>query len=107
MATTKLKIRNDLVKKSGGGETAIYVLYTYQGKAKYFNTGKKIEPAYWDAKGQCVKRAYRGYTTLNDFINGKQRQIDEIIIDAQKRNIEPTPEYVEQQFELLSAPTLP
>jgi integrase len=107
MATTKLKIRNDLAKKSGGGPTAIYVQYTYQGKPKYFNTSKKIDPEYWDAAGQCVKRSYRGYTTLNDFIKGKRREVDDIVIDAQKRKIEPTHEYVEQQFDLLSVTQLP
>jgi integrase len=107
MATTKLKIRNDLVKKSGGGPTVIYVQYTYDRKPKYFNTGKKIEPEYWDEANQCVKRSYRGYTTINDFIKSRRRVIEEIVIDAQKRNIKPTLEYVEQQYELISAPTLP
>jgi hypothetical protein len=36
------------------------VRYTYQGKPKLFNTGKKIEPAFWNAKGQCVNRSYQG-----------------------------------------------
>jgi integrase len=106
MATTKLKIRNDLAKQSAG-PTAIYVQYTYQSKPKYFNTGKKIEPEYWDAAGQCVKRSYRGYTTLNDFIKGKRRTIDEIIIDCQRRKIEPTPQYVSHLFDRLSATRLP
>jgi integrase len=107
MASTKLKIRNDLVKKSGGSATTIYLMYTYQGKPKYFSTGKKIEPIYWDAANQCVKRSYRGYTTLNDFIKGKKRDLESIVIEAQKRKIEPTLQYVERQYELLNTTTLP
>ena len=63
MATTKLKIRNDLAKKGSGGPTKIFVQYCYEGKIKLFDTGKKIEPEFWDEKDQCVKRSYKGYYT--------------------------------------------
>jgi site-specific recombinase XerD len=106
MATSKLKIRNDLVKKGDGGETVIYVQYTYKGKPKYFNTGKKIHPDHWDSKF-CVAHGFRGSKALNNYLIDKKQEIDDIVIDAQKKKTEPTPEYVEEQFNLLHSASLP
>ncbi len=144
MATTKLKIRNDLAKKSvaitlaqqhydtswssktakekeksiqefikevkpemvGEVETTIYVQYTYNRKIKLFNTGKKIQVKYWDEVAECVKRAYKGYTTINSVIQSKQRAIDQIVSDLQLAKKSPTLEAVEREYELSTNPEL-
>lgn len=107
MATTKLKIRNDLVKKLQGAHTVVYIQYCYNRKIKLFNTGKKIDPEYWDHKKECVKNSYRGYTSLNAVLKSEKAKIENIVNEAQFKNIEPTLEYVKQQYENLSKPAIP
>lgn len=151
MATTKLKIRNDLVLKSKKNEidnlklkpiwnklskveqekefynlikdveTTIYVQYCNTefvkdkktgglkkaDRFKLFNTGKKIQVQYWDEENECVKRSFKGYTTLNAVIENKRQEIEEIVKKAQFVKIQPTIEYVEDEYNKLSSPDIP
>jgi hypothetical protein len=107
MATTKLILRPDLVKKAKGKPTTIYIAYCHNEKTKRINTGQKIDENNWDPEREKVKDTYKGHTTINANLSKEKAKIDKIIGEAHFKNIEPTFEYVEQQLQLLSAPTLP
>jgi integrase len=104
MATTKLKIRNDLVKKNKGEETTIYVQYCYEGKIKLFNTGQKIRPEDWDNKSGRVKA--KGHGKLIALIDQEHGRVKDIVSQALFSGIAPTLEYVEERLKAVT-PTAP
>ncbi len=107
MATTKLVIRKN--KINAVGECVIFILYTYKEKTTQFSTEKKIEPRFWNsAKGEAKDvEGFKGANKFNSALKAKKAKIDDIVSEAQYRNIEPTLEYVRQQFDLIKTPTLP
>jgi site-specific recombinase XerD len=107
MASTKLILRPDLVKKAKGNPTTIYIAYCHNEKTKRINTGQKISFDNWDPEREKVKDTYKGHTTINAILNQEKGKVDKIIGEAHFRNIEPTFEYVEQQLSLLAAPVTP
>lgn len=104
MATIKLKIRNDLVKKNGNqSETTIYCQYCFEEKVKLFNTGVKVLPDHWDELA-CQVRKSPNYTTKNAAITKVKALLERIVQHAEFNNILPTLAYVEKEYKISMAP---
>jgi len=114
MATIKLIQRPDLVKKADGNPTTIYAAYCYKEITKRFNTGEKVENAYWSEKDQQVKLSYvkakgkehekereRFRRNINSNILKFKSTLEDIISKAHYSGIEPTHAYVEEQLKLI------
>jgi len=52
IGTVRLNLRVDKVLKDG--KAPIELIYSISQQRKYYNTGEKVYPAYWDAKAQMV-----------------------------------------------------
>jgi integrase len=107
MATTKLVIRKN--KINAAGECVVYVLYTHDGNTTQFSTEKKIDPNFWNPKRGEARdvEGFKGAKKFNSAIKAKKAIVDDIVSEAQYRNIDPSLAYVRQQYELLSKPDLP
>jgi hypothetical protein len=99
MATVKLVIRKDKVNLAG--ECPIFILYTHNQKSIKISTNEKIDPEHWEPKKGQVKKSYgRGYITFNDTLKTKMEYVEEIKRLAVQQKIEPTLEYVKEQYSL-------
>ena len=96
MATTKLLIREN--KINSDGKCVIYIRYTHNEKSFLISTSEKIAPELWDAKNQKVKKAYRGFTSLNDTLESKVEEVNLIARVAKQQKIDPTVEYVKEKL---------
>ena len=104
MATTKLIIRDN--KPNSKGECVIYVRYTHDQKSFQVSTGEKVLPQYWDAENEKVRRALRGYTTLNSAIEAKEDEVKEIANIAKSIGVDPTVDYVKDKLASFKAPSI-
>ena len=104
MATTKLIIREN--KPNSKGECVIYVRYTHDQKSFQVSTGEKVLPHYWDAENEKVRRALRGYTTLNSAIEAKEDEVKEIANIAKSIGVDPTVDYVRDKLASSKAPSI-
>lgn len=95
MATTKVVIRANRVNELG--LTPIFIRYTHNQKSILFAVGQMVEPKHWDKNG-FVKRSLRGYSNINTLIERKKRIIDDLRIDIQLSNLEPTIEKVKDEY---------
>jgi site-specific recombinase XerD len=95
MATTKVIIRVKRTNKNGF--TPISIKYTHEQRSILFATGQRIEPKYFDPRG-FVKKSFYGFTKLNDILQLKKREIDDIRIDLQLAKENPTIERVRAKY---------
>jgi integrase len=81
MATSKLRIRPDKGKRKG--DLMIYVQVCIDGKTKLFSTGQPVNPDYWDAKNQKVKKMPESneHVKMNLILEKKHQEIKQIIFD--------------------------
>lgn len=106
MATIKLVIRKDKINSKG--ECPIFILYTHNQKSIKLSTGEKIDPEHWNVKTGKVKSSYgKGASTFNDTLKVKVNDIEEIKRFAIQKKIEPTLEYIKEQYALFDKPALP
>lgn len=87
MATTKAIIRKKRINEQG--VTPIFIMYTHHQRTVLFSVGQMISPEHWDDAGM-VKRTMRGYSNINALIEKKKRVIDDIRIELQLADIDPT-----------------
>lgn len=95
MATTKAVIRRNRVNEKG--ITPIYIRYTHNQRSILFAVGQMINPDHWDDIG-FVKKSMRGYTNINALIEKKKRAIDDLRINLQLTDVEPTIENIKEAF---------
>jgi len=95
MATTKAVIRRNRINEKG--LTPIFIRYTHNQYSILFAVGQMINPEHWDYIG-FVKKSMRGYTNINALIEKKKRAIDDLRINLQLADIEPTVERVKEVF---------
>ena len=99
MATSKYIIRTNKSAINKDGTTTIFLRYTNKGKTAYFTTKKRIDPKYWNHEAQQVKRSFKGFSTFNIFLSKFKQKIEDIVNKAFYDGIEPTAEYVRQQYD--------
>lgn len=96
MGKTKLIIRKSYLNSKG--EANIFVRYSHKDKTVDFATGERIPPQYWDAVNQRVRKSYPRYTGINNYIEQKRNEIDNVRLDLKTRKIEPTTEVLRQEY---------
>ncbi|HNP08178.1 MAG TPA: Arm DNA-binding domain-containing protein, partial [Cyclobacteriaceae bacterium] len=95
MATTKAVIRRNRI--NGKSLTPIYIRYTHRQRSILFAVGQMINTNHWNDNG-FVRKSMRGYTNINALIEKKKRSIDDLRINLQLNDIEPTIENVKKAF---------
>ena len=96
MAKTKLLIRRSYINSNG--EATIYVRYSHGDKTVDFSTGERIPVNYWDDDNQRVRKSYQGHNGINNFIEQKRNEIDNLRLDLKVRKIEPTVDAVKKEY---------
>ncbi len=80
MATLKLVLsKSQHQKKTKSKESLLMLRYTHQKKVVYFSMQKNLEDSYWDAKKQCVKRSYKGFSHFNIYLDKRKQKIEDIV----------------------------
>ena len=95
MATTKVVIRTNRINEIGF--TPVYIRYTHYQRSILFAVGQMVDPQQWDDAG-FVKRTVRGYSNINTLIERKKRVIDDIRIELQLSDVDPTIEKVKEEY---------
>ncbi len=101
MATTKYIIRKNQLSLNKNGSTIIFLRFTHRGTNAYFSTGKSIPVTSWDQDGQRVKKAYKGYSTLNMYLSKFKQEVDDLINKSLFEDIEPTAKHVRKQYDII------
>jgi site-specific recombinase XerD len=96
MAKTKLLLRSSYLNEKG--EANIFVRYSHADKTIDFATGERVPPKFWDKEHQHVRKSFKGYTGINNFIEQKKLQIDAIRLDLKGRKIEPTVKAIREEY---------
>ncbi|MBX2956818.1 MAG: phage integrase SAM-like domain-containing protein [Cyclobacteriaceae bacterium] len=96
MAKTKLFIRPNNTNREG--RTVIYLRYSHKDVSKDFSTNEMIEPKYWDAKNQQVRKSYKGAVSLNNYLQKRKMEIDEVRLRLQTNGIDPTVDMIRSEF---------
>ena len=97
MATSKLIIREQ--KLNAEGQCVIFLVYRHESKVATFSTGEKVTPADWDAKGQKIRKTYRGHIALNDLLQAQKNRLEALARLAKQQEIEPGVDYIKLQYE--------
>ena len=95
MASVKLLIRSD---RKDLGTTTIYAQYTHKSEKKKFSTGRSVAPKQWDAEHQKVIGGSVEVQELNAHCQKVKGRLDKIILTAKMAEVEPTLEYVTEQY---------
>ncbi|MGC4020955.1 MAG: site-specific integrase [Cyclobacteriaceae bacterium] len=96
MAKTKLFLRAS--KTNSKGESIIFVRYSHGDQATDISTGERVPPKFWDPENQRVRKSYAGFTGINNFIEKKKLQVDQIRIDLKDRKIDPTVDALKNEY---------
>ncbi|MBX2961990.1 MAG: phage integrase SAM-like domain-containing protein [Cyclobacteriaceae bacterium] len=102
MGKTKQFIRQNAVNREG--KTVIYTRYSHKDVSIDFSTKEMIEPKYWDAKGQQVRRSFKGALSLNNYLQKCKMEIDEFRLKLQTQGIEPTVDAIRNAFKKTEIP---
>lgn len=98
MKTIKVIIRSKTTKANG--TSPIYLQYSYdREKRTLLNTGKTIEPRFWDEINGKVKRSYDDHKQINDFVKSLRTRLEKIIDDAILLKQDPTIPFVVEKFQ--------
>lgn len=81
MATVNVIIKKNKQKKNG--EYPLYLKVTKDRKTNYLSLGYSIKETDWDDKLQKVKKSYKNYLRLNNFINHKKLELEEVAIKSE------------------------
>lgn len=92
MGKTKLILRKSYQNKQG--ESNIFVRYSHKDKTVDFATGERVPAQFWDQSNQRVRKSYKGHTALNDFIEQKRNEIENIRLQLKSQKTDPTIEAV-------------
>ena len=80
MATLKIVLsKSQHQKKIKSNESLLMLRYTHQKKVRYFSMHKNIADQYWDAKNQCLKRSYKGFSRFNIYLDSMKQKVEDIV----------------------------
>lgn len=100
--STNMKNIKTVIKKNGAkanGTATIFFQYSYdRSKRTLLNTGKSVEPAYWDAGRGKVKRSHPEHEKINDYVNTLRNRLETIIDEAKLKKQDPTIPFVIEKF---------
>ena len=106
-----MKTIKTIIKKQGSkadGTSTIFFQYSYdRSKRTLLNTGKSVDPKYWDAEKQKVRKGDPAEEQMNAFLKSQKLKLEKIIDDALMRKQDPTISYVNEKYKtevLLDAP---
>jgi integrase len=98
MKSIKTVIRKKVVKADG--TATILLQYSYdRTKRTLLNTGKAVEPAFWDAAKGKVKRSHPQHEKINEYIGTLKNRLESIIDDARLLMQDPTIPFVKEKFQ--------
>ena len=98
MASVKLLVKRHNVSKKDG-KTPVYIQYNYsRDKRILINTNRRIELKFWDFENDVLRRSHPKYDTISRYIKKTKLEIETIVSNAQDEGIEPSPEYVLNQY---------
>ncbi len=82
MATLKtvLHTKTDI---EGNKEYRLALRLTVNRKRSYYHLGQKLDPKYWDDRGEKVKSSHPKYKQLNRLIRKKYDEIEDIIFERE------------------------
>ena len=107
MSSTTLIIRDYKGYTGKGGKALIFIRYCHRQKQTLLSTGESIPAEYWDKKRQEVKKSYRGFTSMNSYLQSVTEKIDNLAHEAKFRNIDPTVDYIKEKFAQMNNPEAP
>src|SRR5689334_13496328 len=96
MAKTKLFLRRSKVNQEGA--SIIFVRYSHGDRSVDFSTGERVPAQYWDKVNQRVRKSYPKHNGINNFIEAKKNEVDNIRLDLKVRKIEPTVDIVKKEY---------
>lgn len=105
MSATKLVIKNYSNNCLKDGSCIIFLRYTYKGAVTYFSTKESIDPKHWNVKEGMVKKTYKGYLHLNEYLQSFKVKVDNIIRKCRlsdDEDDEPTVAHVKSLFNKVS-----
>jgi integrase/recombinase XerD len=83
MGYVKAITRKAKIKKSG--KIPIEIRITVNRNARYITLGIDIDPKYWDAKNNRVRKSYENSVRINNFINHKMNLVEVYLIKIQEK----------------------
>lgn len=96
MAKSKLFIRPNSINSKGS--TVIYIRYSLGDESIDISTKELIEPDYWDSKKQCVRKTYKGHTSINNYLQKVLMDVEMIRLNIQVAGRIPYPKEVKKQY---------
>ncbi|MBL7858937.1 MAG: site-specific integrase [Cyclobacteriaceae bacterium] len=96
MAKARLFIRPNAINRNG--ETGIYVRLYYRDSSIDISTKELIEPKHWDERKQCVRKSYKGHTSINNYLQKVLMDVETIRLNIQMTGKEPLPKEVKNQY---------
>ena len=98
MASVKLLVKKHNVSKKDG-KTPIYIQYNYsRDKRILINTNRRIELKFWDFENDVLRRSHPKYDSISRHIKKIKLEIESIVSNAIDEGIEPSPEYVLNEY---------
>ena len=101
MSASKLVIRNYSNNTHKDGSCLIFLRYTFRCGVAYFSTQESVLPIHWNKKEGAVKKTYKGYLHLNEYLQSFKVKIDSIVRKAKLSddpNDIPTVDYVKNKY---------
>jgi len=97
MKSIKIILREKTTKTNG--TAPIYFQYSYdRTKRTLLNTGKSVDPKFWDVVHGKVKRSHRDANTINEYVHSLKVKLEGIIDKAVLHNHDPTIQFVIEKF---------
>lgn len=84
MASVKILLWKSYKKKNG--TYALVIRITQNRKPRYVFTGKYILPKDWDEKNSVVKRSHPNSARLNNYLQNKLTEVNNIALEAETTN---------------------
>jgi len=98
MASVKLLVKKHNVSKRDR-KTPVYVQYNYnRDKRILINTKRRTEIKYWDFENDVLRRSHPKYDLIHRHIKKIKLEIESIVSNAIDEGIEPSPEYVLNEY---------
>lgn len=97
MKNIKVIQRSKVLKTNG--TSPIYFQYSYNRTTRtLLNTGKSVEPSFWDSDHGKVKRSHQQANQINSYINTLKIRLEAIIDDCKLAKQDPTIDFVKEKF---------
>lgn len=98
MKSVKTVIRKNVIKADG--TSTIFLQYSYdRSKRTLLNTGKSVEPAFWDAAKGKVKRSHAQHEMINGYVKSLRTRLEKFIDDAILMKQDPAIPFVVEKFQ--------